>query len=206
VAVTPNVTELHKLNGLLRPLPLEIRYFLGISNRGLMRNKLGLIILTILLSTSFALGQQSMTAVEKLEKLRFELIDVQGKEENLRAWAQQLDEDIKPENIARSLAGVGSTKPEELRESRRLQLELEKKKVLEQLEAVVATRASLEAEIRTTEVQAYHDSAKQAPADINQSFMSSLPGTRSLLIGGAGSVFALMAGVILFIRRLRKTR
>jgi hypothetical protein len=171
-----------------------------------MRNKLWLIILAILLSTSFALGQQSMTTVEKLEKLRFELIDVQGKEENLRARAQQLDEDIKPENIARSLAGVGSTKPEELRESRRRQLELERNKVQQQLDAVVAKRASLEAEIRTTEVQAYHESAKSAPSDINQSFMSSLPASRALLIGVAGGVFALMAGAIFFIRRLRKTR
>lgn len=170
-----------------------------------MRNKLGLILLAILLSTSFALAQQAMTAVEKLEKLRLELIDVQGKEENLRARAQQLDEDIKPDNIERSLAGIGSTKPEELRESRRRQLELERKKVLEQLDAVVAKRASLEAEIRTTEVQAYHDSAKPTPADISQSFMSSLPGSRSLLIGLAGGLFALMGGAIFFIRRLRKT-
>ncbi|HEX6730726.1 MAG TPA: hypothetical protein VF074_11965 [Pyrinomonadaceae bacterium] len=171
-----------------------------------MRNKLGLILLAILLSTSFALGQQSMTAVEKLEKLRLELIDVQGKEENLRARAQQLDEDIKPENIARSLAGVGSTKPDELRESRRRQLELGKKNVLEQLDAVVAKRASLEAEIRTTEIQVYHESAKPTPADINQSFMSHLPGSRSLVIGLAGGVFVLMGSAIFFIRRLRKTR
>ena len=169
-----------------------------------MREKLGLIVLSILLSTNVALGQQSISAVEKLEKLRFELIDVQGKEENLRARAQQLDEDIKPENIARSLAGVGSTKPEELRESRRRQLELEKKSVLQQLEAVVAKRVSLEAEIRTTEVQAYHDSGKAGP-DANQSFMSRLPGGGTLLIGLAGGIFALMGGAIFFIRRLKKT-
>jgi hypothetical protein len=169
-----------------------------------MRNKLGLIILSILLSTTFALGQQP-SAVEKLEKLRLELIDVQGKEESLRAWAAQLDEDIKPENIARSLAGVGSTKPEELREYRRRQLELEKKRVLQELDSIVAKRVRLESEIRAAEVQAYHESAKPNPDAVNQSFVSSLLTGKALLIGLAGSVIAVMGVAVFFIRRLKKT-
>lgn len=171
-----------------------------------MRNKLGLVVILILLSTSFALGQLSVSAVEKLEKLRLELIDVQGKEEALRTRAMQLEEDIKPENIARSLAGVGSTKPEELREHRRRQLELEKQKVLQQLEAMVGKRAGLEAEIRAIEIKAYHESAKPTPSSVTQSFLAQLPNTRALLIGLAGGAFALMGGAIFVIRRLRKTK
>ncbi len=75
-----------------------------------MKYTLGLIVLSVLVFTSHALAQQSMPAEEKLEKLRLELIDVQGKEAFLRTRAQQLDEDIKPENIARSLAGFGSSR------------------------------------------------------------------------------------------------
>jgi hypothetical protein len=171
-----------------------------------MRNKLGLAVMLILLSTNFVLGQQSVSAVEKLEKLRLELIDVQGKEEALRTRAMQLEEESKPENIARSLAGVGSTKPEELREYRRRQLELEKKKVLQQLDAIVAKRVGLESEIRATEIQAYHESAKPTPSSVSQSFLAQLPGTRALLIGLAGGAFALMGGAIFLIRRLKKTK
>jgi hypothetical protein len=162
--------------------------------------------LAMMVLTSVALGQTSTTAVEKLEKLRFELIDVQGKEETLRARAQQLDEDIKPENISRSLAGVGSTKPEALREERRKQLELEKKSVLQQLDSVVARRIRLESEIATAQIQAYHESARPGESAINQSFMAGLGGTSTLLIGLAGGVFAVMGGAIFLIRRLKKTR
>lgn len=90
-----------------------------------MRYKVGLIVLSILVLANHSLAQQSTTADEKLANLRLELIDVQGQEAFLRTRVQQLEEDIKPENIARSLAGYGSTKPEELREFRRRQLELE---------------------------------------------------------------------------------
>lgn len=170
-----------------------------------MRYKLGLIVLTILVLTSHALAQQSMPAEEKLEKLRLELIDVQGKEEFLRARAQQLDEDIKPENIARSLAGFGSTKPEELREFRRRQLELERKGVSEQLETVSARRLQLEAEIALAETQAYHESAQPKPSSVIQAFVarSSNP-TRPLLIGLIVAVFALTVGAIFLIRRFKQ--
>jgi hypothetical protein len=171
-----------------------------------MKNKVGLLVITILLSTSFALGLQSRTVVEKLEKLRLELIEVQGKQEVLQQRALQLDEDIKPENIARSLAGVGSTKPEELREYRRKQLELEKKNVQQQLDTAVAQRVRLEAEIALAEIQAYHESAKPDTSAINQSFLASLPGTRTLLIGLAGGVFAVMGGAFFLIRRRMKIR
>lgn len=170
-----------------------------------MRHNL-ILLLAIMLLAKVAPGQTPTTAVEKLEKLRLELIDVQGKEESLRARVQQLEEDIKPDNIARSLAGVGSTKPEELRESRRRQLELEKKSLLQQLENLIAKRASLESEIAKTEIQAYHESARPSPSAVYQSFMANLGLTRTLLIGLAGGVLAVMGGAFFLVRRLRKTR
>jgi sugar diacid utilization regulator len=169
-----------------------------------MRYKLGLIVLSILVLTNYAVAQQSAQAEEKLEKLRLELIDVQGKEESLRARAQQLDEDIKPENIARSLAGFGSTKPEELREFRRRQLELERKGVLQQLETVSAKRLELEAEIALAETQAYHESAQPKPSSVIQAFVArSSNAIRPLLIGLAAGVFIVMGGAIFLIRRFR---
>ena len=169
-----------------------------------MRYALTLTVFSILLLPAFALAQPS-TSVEKLEKLRFELIDVQAQEERLRARLQQLEEDIKPENIARSLAGVGSTKPEELREFRRRQLENEKTKISQQLESVVAKRARLEAEIRSLEVKAYQESAQPTPSSLSQSLVATLSNpTRSLFIGFAGGAFAVAGGALFFIRRLRR--
>ncbi len=147
-----------------------------------------------------------MPAEEKLEKLRLELIDVQGKEAFLRTRSQQLDEDIKPENIARSLAGFGSTKPEELREFRRQQLELERKSVSKQLEALSARRQQLEAEIAPAETQAYHESAQPKPSSVIQAFAARSPTTtRPLLIGLGAGVFALIGGAIFLVRRFRNS-
>jgi hypothetical protein len=67
--------------------------------------------------------------------------------------------------IERSLAGVGSTRPEELRELRRRQLSIERDSVRAQLKLVGASRERLEAAIRTADNQAYQQSTEQtAPA------------------------------------------
>ena len=170
-----------------------------------MRYKVCLIVLAILALTNQVLAQQATSAEDKLGKLRLELIDVQSKEGYLRTRAQQLDEDIKPENIARSLAGFGSTKPEELREFRRRQLELERQSVLKQLEAVSAKRQQLEAEIALTETKAYHESAQPKPASVIQMFVARTSNTsRSLLIGLAAGVFVVLGGAIFLMRRFRR--
>ncbi|HET6669334.1 MAG TPA: hypothetical protein VFH15_03790 [Pyrinomonadaceae bacterium] len=169
-----------------------------------MKYKLSLIVLSVLVLTSNVLAQQSTPAEERLERLRLELISVQGKEANLRTRVQLLDEDIKPENIARSLAGFGSTKPEELREFRRRQLELEKKGVLQQLETISAKRLQLEAEIALAETQAYHESAQPKRSSVFQAFVARSSNTsRPLLIDLVAGVFAVMGGGIFVIRRFR---
>ena len=83
-----------------------------------MKLKSSLAVLFLLVFAVGAYAQETASAAEDVEKLRGQLLDVQGQEENLRARVQQLDESLKPENIERSLAGIGSTRPEELRESR----------------------------------------------------------------------------------------
>src|SRR6266404_8866788 len=107
-----------------------------------------LFFLALLLTTGI-MAQDSSSGAETAAKLRLELIEVQTKEGQLRIRLQQLDEDLKPENIERALAGIGSTKPEELREHRRRQLTIEKNNVLAQLKTVEASEASLESAIAT---------------------------------------------------------
>ena len=58
-------------------------------------------------------------ALESAAKLRAQLADLQSSRPISKAVSGQLDEEIKPENIERGLAGAGSTHPEDLREARR---------------------------------------------------------------------------------------
>ena|ERR1700730_11118678 len=105
-------------------------------------------------------------SAQAAEDLRAQLLEVQVKESQLQARARQLDEDLKPENIERSLAGIGSTKPEELRELRRRQLSIERERVQAQLKLVTTSRERLESAIRFAETQAYQESAEGTTAPL----------------------------------------
>lgn len=72
------------------------------------------------------------------------LSEIQAQEEGLRTLLLRLEEEMRPENIERSLAGVGSTRPEELRENRRRTLENEKNRILAQLSALNDRRVQLQ--------------------------------------------------------------
>jgi len=92
---------------------------------------------------------------EMATKLRFELVEVQVKETELQIRLQQLDDELKPENIERALAGIGSTKPEDLREHRRRLLTIERDGVLARLKLLEKSRIRLETAIETAEAEAY---------------------------------------------------
>ena len=169
-----------------------------------MRLKSFFVLLLALVFTTVAFAQEE-SAAESLEKLRAQLIDVQAKEDGLRARAQQLEESLKPENIERSLAGVGSTKPEELREHRRRQLTIERDNVLAQLKIVETNRQRLETAIANAEVRAYHQSARPTPEGQMMAATSS-SGYRWLLFGGGGLAAVALAGGVLFYRRRIKLR
>jgi len=71
----------------------------------------------------------------------------------VQALAEDLEYALKPENIERSIAGYGTTHPEELREQRRHQLESEKERVRKQLAQLGASRTQLEQAIASAEVE-----------------------------------------------------
>jgi hypothetical protein len=98
-------------------------------------------------------------AQERAARLRAQLTDLQAQQADLQSRLTQLNEDIKPESIERSLAGVGSTHPEDLREARRRQLEIQRKGIQTQLDNLAITRARLEAAIATTETQSYRETS-----------------------------------------------
>lgn len=115
----------------------------------------------ILLITVTAAAAQTQ-AESAVERLRAQLRETEAQETALQERARQLDEELKPENIERSLALTGSTRPEELREQRRRELEREKEKVRAQLEQLAASRARLQSAISTADAEAYRQSASPA--------------------------------------------
>lgn len=163
-----------------------------------------LVIVIALMSVSGAsvLAQGSSDAAQKVDDLKLQLIDVKAMEEESKIRVEQLDEALKPENIARSLAGVGSTRPEDLREQRRRQLTIEKTKITSQLDTLSAQRMRLESAIATAETQAYQQSARGSNP-IGNGLLGLSPGmVRSLLIGSVVGVIAIVLFVGLLVRRV----
>lgn len=119
----------------------------------LTRVRLAVLFALTLLATR-APAQEATTIDRQIESLRAQLRDVTDKETQLQAREQQLDEDLKPENIEHSLSGVGTTDASALRDQRRQQLEREKSSVEEQLRSLASSRGQLEASIASAEAEA----------------------------------------------------
>jgi len=114
-----------------------------------------------------------------------------------------LDESIKPENIERSLAGVGSTRPEELREQRRRQLSIQRDGVLAQLQTIETSRTRLEAAVANAEVLAYQQSARPAPTT-NQMLIASGSRNQWFMFGVGGLALLALSGGGAFLYRRNK--
>ena len=125
--------------------------------------------LTVLLGVSIVVGLPAVRtpaqtkAQERAANLRAQLADTEARQTELQSRLQQLEENLKPDNIERSLAGVGSVHPEELREARRRQLEIEKRGVQSQLDTLAASRSRLETAIAAADAESYRQSAGPGP-------------------------------------------
>lgn len=122
-------------------------------------------ILAILIAVDFLapLAQAQTNAQERTANLRAQLLDVQARQAELQIRQQQLDEELKPEKIEHSLAGVGSVHPEELREARRRQLEIERRGVQSQPDTLAASPVRLETAIAAADAENYWQSARPGP-------------------------------------------
>jgi prefoldin subunit 5 len=103
--------------------------------------------------------QTQSSAPEKAASLRAQLSSIETKQAELQTRLQTLDEGLKPENIESALAGVGSTHPEDLREQRRRQLEIERNGVRAQLDLLNTSHSRLETAIAAADADAYRQSA-----------------------------------------------
>lgn len=168
-----------------------------------MKSQIYTVLLILLATSALNVQAQPKSAAEDAENLRLQLLDLQTQEETLRSRAAQLDEALKPENIERSLAGVGSTRPEELREARRRQLQIERDGVTSQLKILETSRMRLEAALRDADARAYQESALGTPEASGMLSVQSLMGKRWLLGGGVGGFVAALAAGLFVRRRLR---
>jgi len=166
-----------------------------------MKRKISLALLAL---SMLSVSVYAQDAAETVEKLRAQLLDVQAQEDGLRVRAQELDEAIKPENIERSLAGVGSTRPEELRESRRRQLAIQRDGVQAQLKTLETSRQRLESAIANAEALAYQQSAR--PPGMNMMASSKAKKYQWVMLGGVSLALLALGGGALFYRRKTRAR
>jgi len=105
-------------------------------------------------------SQQSMVDLERLSRaeqrssqLRTELRDVQAKKADLEAHLEQVEYDLKPENIERAAAGYGTTRPEELRAQRQKQLENDRTRTRQQIDQLTASESRIQQAIATSDTE-----------------------------------------------------
>ncbi len=121
-----------------------------------MKSLVSQIFVALLLSGLFATTILAQTsAKEAAANFRLQLSEVQIRKAEMQALDEQLQEDLRPEKIERSFAGIGSTHPERLRELRRRQLEITRARVRIELDEIDRNQTCLEAAIGEADTVAY---------------------------------------------------
>jgi len=109
------------------------------------------------LNTKISSMEQSQRTLVDLERLSRaeqrsadlwkQLREVEAQQSDLQSRLEEIDYNLRPENIDRAVAGYGSMRPEELREQRRKSLEGEKLRAQKQLDQLAANHERLETAI-----------------------------------------------------------
>ncbi|MDQ6786087.1 MAG: hypothetical protein M3033_04625 [Acidobacteriota bacterium] len=97
----------------------------------------------------FEILNRAEQRLEILQKLQIELAE---KEASVKTRLTQIEQESKPENIDRSIAFVGTTKSDEMRESRQRIFEFERNSLQSLLSQVQRNLAQTTNELRTAEL------------------------------------------------------
>jgi hypothetical protein len=92
-------------------------------------------------------------AEQRAESLRSQQVDVETKLADLQSRLEETEYLMKPENIERTMATFGSTRPEEARESRRRKLEGDRSRLLAQIKILETSRVRLESAAATADAE-----------------------------------------------------
>ena len=77
---------------------------------------------------------------DRIRALQKDLVELSAKETPLRKRLDEIEAQQQPDRIERNLAGVGSTRPEEVRNEVSRQLSIEKRQIQAQLDTIRASR------------------------------------------------------------------
>jgi uncharacterized phage infection (PIP) family protein YhgE len=91
-------------------------------------------------------------AEQRAESLRAQQIDTESKLADLQSRLEQVEYQLRPENIERA-GGYGTVHPEEAREARRRQLENERGRLLAQIKILETSRVRLETSVQTADAE-----------------------------------------------------
>jgi hypothetical protein len=129
-----------------------------------MRRTVTIISIVLVFAFAFtARAQDTSGPDDTIANLKQQLADIEGIKTELRIRLEELDEELKPENIEIAVAGIGSTHPEELREHRRKLLTIERDGIHTQLDLLEEKRARIKAAITAAEFAAYLNYALPSP-------------------------------------------
>jgi hypothetical protein len=113
-------------------------------------------------------------AESRSESLRKQVFEMVEKENTIRARLDQIEYDIRPEVIERTLQIAGSLRPEEIRDGRRRVLEAERNNLQSLLTSVQANRTNLEANLLRAE-QMVEKLRSKLEKDIDNSLVEDVP-------------------------------
>jgi chromosome segregation ATPase len=92
-------------------------------------------------------------AEQRAESLRSQLLDNETKMADLQLRLEQIEFSIKPENIERSTATYGSTRPEEARDALRRSLQNERTRLQNQVRILETSKARLEQAVNSADAE-----------------------------------------------------
>ncbi len=111
-----------------------------------------------------AIRDQLLKEEKRSEDLQLHLIEIADKEANLQPSLETVTQQLRPENIERELAAVGSTKPEELREDVRRRRSAEQQRLQAQLGLLRQDKARTQSSLSTADLMIQRLKQKLAEA------------------------------------------
>src|SRR5689334_10014856 len=88
---------------------------------------------------------------DRIRSLQSDLNDIAAKETTLNKRLDEIEREQRPDRIERSMAGVGSTRPEQDRDAIMAKLSTEKRQIQNQLESLRSTRGRIQPMIANAE-------------------------------------------------------
>jgi hypothetical protein len=116
-------------------------------------------------------------AEQRSESLRKQVFEMIEKENSVKTRLQQIEIDMRPEAIERSLQLMGSMKPEEVRENRRKSLDAERSNLSALLNDIQGTRSNLSLSLQKADAMVEKIRIK-LEKDIDESFLKDDPSDR----------------------------